>query len=225
MASMRIVCIFLCCSDLQHGNILGMVIAYVIAMKTAYIVLAVVIGMMVSDVNASENNSPAVSEVSWMKKTFQDLSWNEIIAVAQSPKDISRRVKTRVTYKTDVQDEMKPGVKTWNEKQGDCEDFANCVVELCKAKGFDAWVEVYFEANNSRAHAVAMGTWNGKLWMSSNGNFQFVGDVAKAGRAVAMEMGWKSKSVYHEKYDSTREDGLTVASVAGMEEVKLLPVK
>ena len=223
---MLTMCIFLCCNDLQHRNILGMVIAYVIAMKATYIVLGVVMGLMVSDVNASEVKSTvAVSEVSWLKKTFADLSWSEVVAVAVSPKDISRRVKTRVAYKSDVQDEMKRGVQTWNEKQGDCEDFANCVVELCKAKGFDAWVEVYFESNNSRAHAVAMGTWNGRLWMSSNGNFQFVKDTVGAGRVIAMEMGWKSKSINHERFDSIRDDGLTVASVVETDEIKVLPVR
>lgn len=170
-------------------------------MKAVYIILGMMIGLATGYASASTTNSPAGQDIGWFKKTFSDMSWVEIMNVVESPKDISRRVKTRVDYKADVRDEMKSGESTWNDRAGDCEDFAECVVELCKAKGFDAWVEVYYQENSSQAHAVAMGRWNGRLWISSNGEFQFVDDESKANRVVAREMGWNRNIVHSEAYD------------------------
>jgi hypothetical protein len=102
---------------------------------------------------------------------------------------------------------MKSGRQTWEDRTGDCEDFAQCIVELCKARGFDAWVEVYYQENSSQAHAVAMGRWNGRLWISSNGSFQFVDDGKEAGRVLARDMGWRRDIVRSESYAQLMSKG------------------
>ena len=153
--------------------------------------------MLAAELEAGEVKS---SDIGWFRKTFCELSWDEVKISVESPRDICRRVKGQVEYKVDSEDNMKTGIKTWEDKTGDCEDFANCVVELCQANGFEAWVEIYYEANNSSAHAVAMGKYNGRLWISSNGDFQFVKDTDDARRKIARTLGWSSRQVCHDSY-------------------------
>jgi hypothetical protein len=182
--------------------------ANVLFMKTNTILMTVTMLICSTMFANAETN-----KVGWIKKTFSDLTWTEVKTVVESPKDISRRVKTRISYKADTQDEMKSGSKTWTDRMGDCEDYAECVAELCHDKGFDARVEVYFEDNNSKAHAVAMGNYKGRLWISSNGSFQFVSNEAEAIRVVAQEMGWKPGIVHSEAYNELMGiDDITVAS-------------
>ena len=152
-------------------------------------------------------------EISWFKKTFLSLSWSEVTDVVQSPKEIARRVHTQVDYKTDDVDNMKSGADTWNDKTGDCEDIAECIVEICKAKGFEAWVEVMFEENNGKAHAIAMGKWEGKLWISSNGSYQTVDSKEEAKRIIARDSGWNKKTTHSVAWAEYQDDpGIVIAS-------------
>ena len=168
-------------------------------MKKIYSILMLLLAFNLSASGAMTNDQ-ALVKVSWIKKAFNCLAWDELVAVSQSPSDICARVKDRVVYAADDVDSMKTAPETWEDGRGDCEDFANCIVSLCKAKGFDAWIEVYFEGNNSNGHAVAMGKWNGRLWISSNGNFKFVDTNENACVVVAVEMGWHRGQMMFERW-------------------------
>jgi len=140
------------------------------------------------------------NKVSWFHKTFQKLTYKEVIKVSDSPKDICFYVRNRVQYKEDLEDYMKEAIVTWNSKAGDCEDFANCVVTMCKSKGFKAEIKTLFEENNYTGHAIVVGEFNGKRWMSSNGNFQYIDNNQEAQRIIARDMGWDRNKIVMQEY-------------------------
>jgi len=156
-----------------------------LAMKWVIIFL-----LIVSNVYSQETNN-----VSWFKKTFKELTMNEVLQVSKSPKDLCFYVHSRVDYKSDINDYTKPANETWNDKTGDCEDFANCILTLCESNGYPADIKIVFENNNPKAHAVVTGVFNGKHWVSSNGNFQYIVDENEIKRLVARDMGWNKRSV------------------------------
>lgn len=196
--------------DLQMPFTLGIVFAIAIIMKsTGYILMMIVLSVNVQTF-ASDTGK---QEISWFKKTFLSLSWSEVIEVVRSPQEVARRVHTQVDYKADDVDLMKSGADTWNDKTGDCEDFAECIVEICKAKDFEAWIEVMFEEGNGNAHSVAMGRWEGRLWISSNGSYQTVDSKEEAKRIVARDLGWNKKQTHSVALDEYQKDpGIVIAS-------------
>lgn len=127
----------------------------------------------------------------WFKNWCQRLTWEEIVKVVQSPNDICYRVRGYVKYRRDRMDEWATGEETVKRGYGDCEDFAAAVRDLCAAKGFDANIYV-FSGNGTGAHAATVGTWKGRMWMSSNGSWEAVDSLDDAGSMIARHMGWKS---------------------------------
>lgn len=109
-----------------------------------------------------------------------------------NPKDICRQIKAHVQYAPDTkpEDEWRPAGATLKLGRGDCEDFAGCVVAVCRAKGMLTRVYVLTSKVNERSHAVTIGEQNGGMWMSSNGIYQAVLSLDDAKDKVCREMGW-----------------------------------
>ncbi len=109
---------------------------------------------------------------------------------ADSPQAICTLVRERIRYQADKTDEWQTGEQTWERKTGDCEDFAATVRDLCLARGFNAQIVIFHAQDRNSAHAVAFGEWNGITWMSSNGGYEQVHNIATAQERVIREFGW-----------------------------------
>lgn len=155
-------------------------------------ILAVTIVLCSNPVLAGSKND---DHSGWLKKTFSKMNWEEIPSAVSSPKDICKKVRSSIEFRTEQGDQWASGSETWTRGWGDCEDFAACVTDLCHARGLDAKILVFTCRGSRDAHAVAMGTYNGKLWLSSNGWYTTVDDMDEAKAAVADEMGWDARRV------------------------------
>jgi hypothetical protein len=169
--------------------------------------------------NCASASDESAKSIGWFRRTFLSLSWAEVAQVVESPKDISRRVRTQVTYVKDAEDVLSKPEETWKKQIGDCEDMAACVVELCHKNGFDARIHVFYKTGTSEGHAIATGEDNGKLWISSNGWHMKVKSLADAQREVARDMGWENDLVGSVAWKDLKEQDLGESiSVAGASE-------
>jgi hypothetical protein len=106
--------------------------------------------------------------------------------------DACRAVRARVHYTRDIrpEDRWQSSRQTWRRGAGDCEDFAACIVDMCREKGIQADTYVLWSADRRESHAVAMGTFRGQTWMSSNGGWEPVNSREAAAYKVARTHGW-----------------------------------
>lgn len=138
-----------------------------------------------------------VEKPDWIRRTFGTLTWEEAQTVYKTPQDISAAVRQHVAYREDMGDEWASGKETWDRGFGDCEDFAACVADLCKAAGIVATIQVFSPKGSFEGHAVAMGSWNGRLWISSNGWYETVKSMDDAKAVIAKEQGsgWRHREI------------------------------
>lgn len=134
-------------------------------------------------------------EISWFKKVFKHLTWQEMVTVSTTPKEICKKVNDHVFYAKDDIEYTKDAQQTWNEEKGDCEDFAYCILKACEQKGFKAEIRIFYEKNNIIAHAVVIGEWQEKMWMSSNGSYEIIKSIEDASKKISREMRWNEKIV------------------------------
>jgi hypothetical protein len=142
-----------------------------------------------------ESGRAGASSVGWFVRTFGNISWESAVIATTSPADISWQVRRHVTYRTMVVWDWEDGHKTWDRGYGDCKAFAYCVADLCEAKGIVCWVSVVRPIGEHLGHAVTMGVWEGKLWMSSNGVYGVYESLDHALLALANLKGFKGKSL------------------------------
>ena len=143
-------------------------------------------------------DASAGNDVGWFKRNFGSLTYEQAITVVESPEDICDRVSFQVNYKDDKYDEWSTGRATWKRGYGDCEDFAFCVKSICDEKGIESRVEIMSLKGSWQSHAVAIGTWEGSYWISSNGDYHSAKSEADARKKAAGLMGWKPDRVVFE---------------------------
>jgi hypothetical protein len=170
--------------------------AICIDMKTTTIPIALAALMISASLTlAGTVSSSEASRPGWFKLAFGSLSWNEVVSVVESPRDICWRVKSHVRVRAEIGDNWASGRETWEAGHGDCEDFAACVKELCKKKGYQAEAYVFHAVAGTKnrfvGHVVVVGKWQGKMWFSSNGSWESVDSFDEITRKVAYEMSWK----------------------------------
>jgi predicted transglutaminase-like cysteine proteinase len=109
----------------------------------------------------------------------------------QNPRSVCATVKRHVRYSRDTspEEEWKDAEDTWSEGTGDCEDFAVLVKQRCRQRGVTAEVYSFYPPKGS-GHAVVIGEWKGRLWMSSNGSFVEISSIEDASCRVAQSQGW-----------------------------------
>ena len=122
-------------------------------------------GCLHGDLLAGQPDS-GVKQVGWWKRTFGTLSWEDVQSVALTPEAIAESVYCHVKYRAESVDVWDDGRKTWERGFGDCEDIAACIVDLCRRKGIDAWIQVFRSAGSLQGRAVAMGRIDGKFWIA-----------------------------------------------------------
>ena len=136
------------------------------------------------------------------------LEWHQVAQTATTPEDICRAVHHKVKYAAENADHWTGGKDTWNRGYGDCEDFAASVAELCADAGFTAQIRIYYPRTmRGLAHAVVVGQWNGELWMSSNGRFQWMTSEEELVRENARILSTSRHELVVMKLDRLPRDG------------------
>jgi hypothetical protein len=127
---------------------------------------------------------------------FDAPTWEQAVAAVDSPRKAARLARLYVEFRDDDGDEWADGKTTWQRGFGDCEDLAAVVVQLCEEAGLetDADIQV-FATPIDGGHAVAMGRWRGRMWVSSNGWFQYAESVEHAVLQIAEEMQWHKAAI------------------------------
>lgn len=137
----------------------------------------------------------ATPSVGWFGRTFGSLSWESAVAATTSPSSISWQVRRHLTYSLTPSEHWDDGRLTWQRGYGDCKAFAYCVADLCESKGIPCWVAVVRPKGERIGHAVTMGVWHGKLWMSSNGRYSEHDSLEQALGALVNIAGFRGKSL------------------------------
>lgn len=153
---------------------------------------------------ASLTQPEPVATKSWAKRVFGRLEWSEVLKGYESPREICRLVEQNIRYKTEETDQWSKGEETWVRGRGDCEDFAVMIQELCALSGMQTKVHLYFPATGGKeGHAVLVGEWNGKVWFSSNGEYEEVKSEDDVRRRVARMLSCKEKQLWVMKLNET----------------------
>jgi predicted transglutaminase-like cysteine proteinase len=165
-------------------------------LAVAGIVAAVLSG--VADAGtASGSDTPVTHKRNWLQRLFFKPSWEVAVSEASTPKEICRMVERHVGYQEELVDQWSAAQDTWKKGSGDCEDFAIAVQELCRAHGIEASVELYYPlAGGSVGHAVVVGTWNGRKWVSSNGSYEEMDSQEEIAKRVAQILWCKPDRMY-----------------------------
>lgn len=141
-------------------------------------------------ISIASTSSSSQPRESWFHRTFHKPTWSELLEECKSPRDICHVVERFVGYRTEEVDRWNPAAETWKNSRGDCEDFAILIETLCHTLGFSATVNLYFPSGlRGEGHAVAVGMWNGKMWMSSNGSYEEVDSIDEVRKTVAQMYG------------------------------------
>jgi hypothetical protein len=168
-------------------------------MKTTHIVTLIALaGLMTMETAYAGNIGSSLadaSSVGWFASNFSNLSWDSAVKASSSPSDISWQVRRHVTYRITPTLLWGNGRVTWERGYGDCKAFAYCVADLCEAKGIVCWVSFVRPIGENLGHAVAMGVWQGKLWMSSNGIYGEFKSLDEALKALSNIKEFKHKSL------------------------------
>lgn len=144
----------------------------------------------------------SVAYQSYIAKSFRSAvvssqSWDDVARLSSSPKAICAAVQGRVRYTRDMvkEDEWRDGRDTWERGEGDCEDFAAAIKDLCDKKGFKTEIYILKSETARAAHAVTIGEINGSMWISSNGSFEYVQSLDDAKDLIARDLGWHGPDV------------------------------
>ncbi|MEI6169140.1 MAG: hypothetical protein WCS52_18315 [bacterium] len=168
-------------------------------MKTTHIVTMItLVGLLTirtSHAGNIESGRAGASSVGWFARTFGNLSWESAVIATTSPSDISWQVRRHVTYRATPVLTWEDGRETWDRGYGDCKAFAYCVADLCEAKGIVCWVSVVRPIGEHYGHAVTMGVWEGKIWMSSNGLYGEFKSLDETLKALSTIKGFNHKSL------------------------------
>lgn len=185
------------------------------AMKTVYLTFWTILWVMIASLSLGETQeATGGAEVSqkpgWFRRTFGALTWDEVAQVVESPKEICAKVRHHIkSGEEGPSAAIMSGKKAWDRGTGDCKDYAACVVELCVKIGAEASVMVFYPKGGWVGHAVVVGRWKGKVWMSSNGWYETVDSLEEAKVIISRECGWRGQEIIV----STLEDAENKASV------------
>lgn len=168
--------------------------------KAARIVLlGVVFAAMAVSASAQSVASATTekAERSWFQKTFCRQDWSEVARAYETPREICGAVGRNIRYVTEDADAWAQPEETWARGRGDCEDFALLIQRLAKMSGMETKLHLYFPSTGgSEGHAVLVGEWNGKVWFSSNGEYEEVKSEDDVRRRVARMLSCKEKNLW-----------------------------
>ncbi|MDA1087385.1 MAG: hypothetical protein O2901_10260 [Verrucomicrobia bacterium] len=133
----------------------------------------------------------------WLRRTMTKPSWSQAVAECTTPQDVCRMVQRHIVYTEEDGDTWSAADDTWDGGTGDCEDFAILAQELCLELGFEASVQLYYAtAPKFTGHAVAIGSWGDKMWVSSNGTYKEFDSQEGVQKHVASILRCKQKNMF-----------------------------
>ena len=155
----------------------------------------------------------------WYKRFFCKPTWDQMEFEGDTPENICALVGKHIGYTGEEVDTWTPAEQTWGKGTGDCEDFALCILKVCQDKGFDASIHLFYSLKDfGQGHAVVIGEQNGKLWVSSNGDYEVVDSLDGVKECVASVLDCGPSDLWSVNLDSddvTRfVSGSTIAPVA-----------
>jgi len=128
---------------------------------------------------------------------FRDKTWDEVSIPYDHPSKTCLVVKKHLRYFHEKKTEWRQAPYIWKSKQGDCKDFAVCIQALCLRNQFKTKLYTYYKSGSSDiGHAVLVGTWNEKLWFSSNGSYEEANTMKDVDKYVAKILDCKAEQVY-----------------------------
>ena len=152
---------------------------------------------------ASQKYPPAVDQRSCFQRAFGRIEMDKALALSRSPKDVCEQVARHVSYRSDHEDRWVSAAETWRMARGDCEDFAIVVQHMCAELGVEASIYVFFPSGHEDAgHAVAVGQWMGRFWLSSNGSYQESDSFDGIRSLVAREMRRDPEELWYSVLDA-----------------------
>ena len=133
--------------------------------------------------------------VSWWHRSFGSLSWEDMIEIVQSPRDVCWQVRRHVLYREENSGPwFSSGRTVWELGHGDCKDFSSCVADICMTKGYICWItSVYPVGFHDSGHCIVIGIWHGRMWMSSNGAYYEVTSLDDVLKKLSDIRGWKGR--------------------------------
>ena len=131
----------------------------------------------------------SVQKKSWFQRFFSQPTWEEAVSSCRNPGDVCRMAERYIMYQAEERDTWSTARATWQSRRGDCEDFAILINEMCRERGWDSWVELYFPSEaHAEGHAIVMGRYNGKLWISNMGSYEEIQSLGDVRTIVAGEL-------------------------------------
>jgi transglutaminase-like putative cysteine protease len=133
----------------------------------------------------------------WFQRLFVKPTWEEARRDCATPADVCRMVRRHVVYREDAVDRWATAEETWQRGAGDCEDFAVCVQKLCRELGIEASVQVFYALTPGRGgHAVVVGEWEGRPWLSDNGSYERLKEPADVAARVSRDLWCKADEMW-----------------------------
>jgi len=167
-------------------------------MKTTHgLVLALVSLILVSIILVSEGSwaGDMVEKLGFFKRNFGTLSWDQLKTTISTPKQASLSVRRHVHYRENVGNRSTTAKTIWERGYGDCYDKALVVLTLCRAIGSEASLVILCPSGEWEAHAIVVGTWKGKMWMSDDGWYETVSSTDDALRKAIKLQAWRGKKI------------------------------
>lgn len=152
--------------------------------------MALTISTVIPDVQADDALPPtsmrSMQKRGWFKRCFSKPTWEQAVAECKTPREACRMIQRHITFVDESDDQWSSSSQTWERGGGDCEDMAICIQTLCRELGFATTLDLYYSTKPVTAgHAVLVGKWNGKLWVSSNGSYEEVSSMDEVARLVS----------------------------------------
>ncbi len=133
------------------------------------------------------------SSKSWFARHFSRPTIEEAFSQCAAPKDICRVMEQNVSARSEEVDHWYSLDETWSRGRGDCEDFAIGIERLCSERGLDAHIVLFYPLTRlGDGHAVAVGSWKGRMWVSSMGSYEEVDSLDDVRKSVARELGCRA---------------------------------
>jgi len=180
------------------------------------LILALIISTLLA-VSATAEQTPHGFRA-WFRHNFIRPEWESVPAMCQSPKDVCNLVYRHINPKREAVNHWYTPEETWERRHGDCEDFAVCVSELCKQIGFESEVVLFYPARpHIEGHAIAVGIWDDKIWMSSMGSFKLYESMDEVKQAVGRELGCAVNHMWSVQLDAADVEQLIAGNDQNIE--------
>ena len=148
-------------------------------------------------VAAQDETDSTAPRRGWFKRTFAKPSWEQALAECTTPREVCRMVQRHIIHTAEDGDTWSAAPDTWDRGAGDCEDFAILAQDLCRELGFETSLQLYYSISPMTAgHAVVVGTWGDKVWVSSNGAYKEFTSQAGVVKHVAKFLRCKQKNMF-----------------------------